>query len=194
MPYSVITDSATEPVTLNEVKSFMRVTFSDEDTLINSIIKAARKFCEIFTNSAFINKTISAVAPDFQQFVEVPVGPLNSLSGITYIPENQTTYTLLYPFQAHILDVTKEIWPGQIRFRDSFTFPKVNTDRPSAVIYQYVAGYGPNASDVPDPIKQAMYYICQHFYDKRSLTMERDQKEIPFAVSSLLTPYKIYKV
>ena len=42
-----------EPVTLAEAKNFLRVTITDDDLLISSLITAAREACEAFTGRSF---------------------------------------------------------------------------------------------------------------------------------------------
>ena len=54
----VITDLATEPVTLSEAKSFMNVDYSDFDSLITMLIKASREESERVTGKAYGAKVI----------------------------------------------------------------------------------------------------------------------------------------
>ena len=56
----------TEPVTLAEAKAWLRVDYTDDDTLITSMIKSARQSIEHFTNRALVIKTVSlnAETPD----------------------------------------------------------------------------------------------------------------------------------
>lgn len=50
--------SITEPVTAAEAKTWMRVDYSDDDTLITGMIKSARQSIEQFTNLAFVDKSV----------------------------------------------------------------------------------------------------------------------------------------
>ena len=51
--------SPTEPVSLIEAKAWLRVDFSDDDTLITGMIKSARQSIEHFTNRALVPKNVS---------------------------------------------------------------------------------------------------------------------------------------
>jgi hypothetical protein len=57
----VVADSGTptEPVTLGEAKAWLRVDYSDDDSLITGMIKSARQSIEHFTNRALVVKTVS---------------------------------------------------------------------------------------------------------------------------------------
>jgi hypothetical protein len=56
-----ITEAATptEPVTLTEAKAWLRVDYTDDDTLITPMIKSARQSIEHFTNRALVPKDVS---------------------------------------------------------------------------------------------------------------------------------------
>jgi hypothetical protein len=63
----------TEPVTLAEQKAWSKIDFTDEDTLITQMIKAARQAIEHFTNRALVPKTISfsVQTPEQSEFTSV---------------------------------------------------------------------------------------------------------------------------
>lgn len=61
----VITDLATEPVTLSEMKVFMSVDYSDWDTLITTLIKAARVQSENVTGKAYGPKVIEVTGNSY---------------------------------------------------------------------------------------------------------------------------------
>lgn len=51
--------SPTEPVVLADAKAWLRVDYTDDDTLITSMIKSARQSIELFTNRALVPKSVS---------------------------------------------------------------------------------------------------------------------------------------
>lgn len=55
---SVTEGSITEPVTAAEAKTWLRVDYSDDDTLITGMIKSARQSIEQFTNLALVDKSV----------------------------------------------------------------------------------------------------------------------------------------
>ena len=54
MSWQITVEPATEPITLVEAKAHLRVDFSDEDTYIDTLIVAARRYCEAYCNRVFI--------------------------------------------------------------------------------------------------------------------------------------------
>ena len=52
-------DAAVEPVTLADMKAYLRIPASDttQDTYITALIKAARKWAEEYTRRAFVEQT-----------------------------------------------------------------------------------------------------------------------------------------
>ena len=52
------TITGTEPVTLNEVKAWLKVDFATDDSLITDLIKAVREHVEQFTGRSFVASTI----------------------------------------------------------------------------------------------------------------------------------------
>lgn len=60
----VITDLATEPVTLIEAKAFLGIDFTDFDTLITTLIKSSRQASENVTGKAYGAKVIEVTGND----------------------------------------------------------------------------------------------------------------------------------
>ena len=59
-----------EPVDLQTVKNHLRVTITDDDTLISGYITAAREYCETFTARSFINKGYAQYLDTFPYYVD----------------------------------------------------------------------------------------------------------------------------
>ena len=63
MTLVVTTQPASEPVTLDETKTHLRVTDTSEDTLIGGLITAAREYAELVTGRAFITRAYTLTLP-----------------------------------------------------------------------------------------------------------------------------------
>ena len=99
MEVEVTTDVATEPVTLAEMKTWMKFDIQDtsEDTLVTDLIKAAREFCEQYCNLSLGEKTIQVFWHNSEAedgcFV-LPYGPHSVLSSFNRIDQERTETTL----------------------------------------------------------------------------------------------------
>jgi hypothetical protein len=200
------TAPAVEPITLNEAKAFLRVTTSDEDTLITSLIKSARISVEHFINQKLITQTLVAwgdILPPYNSFTwwdGIVSGRLSDLlSGQDYIslqtgPVQSVTHMKTYDVSdaastfsntKYFVD-TKSAY-GRLALNDGELWPS-DTLRPiNSVEIEFVAGYGAAASSVPQPIITTMYNILVHLYDCRGSSMG-----IPPECLGALMPYRVF--
>lgn len=76
----IISESTTEPVTLEEVKKYIRKDFPDDDALLDeTLIPAARKRLEKLTGCSIVTKTITAVLELINR-QELPYGPVHEIT------------------------------------------------------------------------------------------------------------------
>lgn len=71
--------SPSEPISLSVMKDYLKVTFTDDDSDLTSLIVAARKSVEDFCNITIVAKTVLLIADLYTEF-ELPMGPLNSFT------------------------------------------------------------------------------------------------------------------
>ena len=80
-----VVDSGTEQVTVEQAKTYMSVTSSDYDTLIESLIPVARKRVEDFTHLSLVDKTVTLYV-DFSVWrickLTLPYQPLGSITSV----------------------------------------------------------------------------------------------------------------
>ena len=183
--YRLVTTPATEPLTLNEVKLFLRVDDTTEDDFITSLITAARGLVEGHTWMPLISQTwaMQFDKDELNLLVwNINKAPLISVSSITYYDSDNNIQTLA----ASSYEV--DIYGSPARFRIK-TMPSVY-DRMNALQLNFVCGYA-NAAAVPQPIKQALYMIIGHLYENRQDVITGTQvNEIPMASEYLLQPYR----
>jgi len=84
-----VAPDVTEPVTLDEVKDWLNITFNDDDTKITALISQARSGVEMFCNISMVAKTLVMQA-DIYTDQELPYGPVAAITGVTY--RNGTVY------------------------------------------------------------------------------------------------------
>lgn len=74
LQFKVITDLATEPVTLQEAKEFLNIDFSDWDSLLTMLIKSSRIQSEKVTGQAYGAKVVQVTGNTFDEKI-YPIGP-----------------------------------------------------------------------------------------------------------------------
>jgi len=118
MKYAVTIPPASEPVTLQEAKDHLRVTGSDEDTLISALISAARVKAEEECGYAIVTQTLSAWWDEWptSNTLCLPIYPAAAVSDIRYTDEDGVVQTLSDS------DYTEDLVGGYFRQRSGPTF------------------------------------------------------------------------
>jgi len=161
-------------ITVDEAKQNMRVTEDAEDSLILGLIKAAGARAEKECGRAFGAQTWEVVLDAFPSGdITVPVGPLVSVTSISYEPETGAT-VIMDPTGYEIAAAHDE---GLIV--PLIDWPAVYGTR-NAVVIRYVAGLG-----WPDDIKQAVHLLVGHWYNRRETAGER-MEEMPYGACALM--------
>lgn len=179
----LVTAPAEEPLTLAEAKLHLRVTASDEDARITSLITSARQRCEAQLKRAFITQTWDWTFTGWPGGVlRMPLPRLQSITSITYLDSDgasQTLATSVYKARAGS--------PGWIILKSNQSWPSL-LDELDNVIVRFVAGYG-GASAVPDCVKDAMYLLIGSGYEHREhYVVGTIAGELQGAIDDLLAP------
>lgn len=178
---------ASEPITTAEAKTHLRIDSSDDDTYIDTLIEAARRHVESFTNRALITQTWELYLDDFPNEILLPKPELVSVSSITYTDTAGASQTL----STDVYQVDTDHLPGRIFLKYGQTWPAVQ-EIPKAVKVTYVAGYGA-ASAVPQSIKTAIKILVAHWYENREpVIVGTNVASVPLSVEYLLMPYKVF--
>jgi hypothetical protein len=83
----VITDIATEPVSLSEAKAYLQIDYSDFDDLITDLIKMARQASEQNCGLAYGEKVIQVTGNSDDERI-YPIQPVPKDSEVTWVGES----------------------------------------------------------------------------------------------------------
>lgn len=188
---SVYTEPTAEPVTLFEAKEHLRVDTDDENTLIGSLIKAAREWCQTYTNRTFMTTTYAMTFDTFPYSgcaIKLPYPPLVSITHVKYYDTSGTQQT--WSSANYSADTSSE--PGRVLPAYNVVYPAVRPAENMCEI-RYVAGYS-SVATVPQSIKQAILLLVAQMYEMRQPEITGTIiSKVSFAVESLLNPYRIYE-
>lgn len=79
-----VVDTGAEPVTVAQAKSYMSVTSSDYDDLIEELITVARQRVEQFTHLSLVEKTVNLYV-EVCKPVSLPYQPLGSITSVKVV-------------------------------------------------------------------------------------------------------------
>lgn len=139
-----------EPVTLAEMKDYLRLSgfdesgdFSFDDLLIETMITGARERLEIYTGCSLIPKTIEVVVTNLAGNISLPAGPVTGV--ITAVDSEGT-----------------EIVAGDIKLIGT-KFPDLKSPCNSEMVLTYNAGY----ETIPKGLKNAIMAEVAYRYENR---------------------------
>jgi uncharacterized phiE125 gp8 family phage protein len=153
------TDRTSEPLTLTEVKDFLRVKHTAEDGLIESMIAVAADTCERYLGQSLLPQSWTVRAKQWFSYLEpleLPYPPFRSVTSVKYIDKDGTEQTLA---TANYF-VSED---GMIYLAYDYDQPDLHKDTAEPVIIEYSAGYD-DASAIPDSLKHWMKMLIGTTY------------------------------
>jgi uncharacterized phiE125 gp8 family phage protein len=145
-----------EPVTLDQAKQQCRVDGSDDDAVLERLIKAARSHVEKYCNARWAEQTIVCECGAFSDFARLPEGPLKSVTSVVYIDPAGETQTLdVGVYEAHKdgLEPSIALKPGQ-------SWPAIQAG--TRVVLTAIFG-----GAVPECVQHAMLVFVDNAYHQR---------------------------
>ncbi len=176
------------PVSLNEIKRQLGIDdgFTDDDALLQGFLEAAVAEAERFLRRALITQTwrlhrdawpsahgghswwdgvregpISLLERSADE-LELPKAPLQSVIHVKTYDDADTATT--FSSGSYFVDTASE--PGRIKLRVGVAVPVV-TRTANGLEVEFVAGYGDNPSDVPEPVRQGILMTAAWLYANR---------------------------
>ena len=185
-----LTQPATEPLSLAEVKLHLRVDadLTDDDTLISALIVAARQQAEHRTGRALVSQQWRLGLEFFpDDSLELPKPKLISVESITYLDGDGVRQTI----SAADYEVITDELIGRIIPAYGKSWPSCR-EHPGSVRVDYTCGYGA-AADVPQSIKAWMLLAIGAWYENReALTSGQPVAELPRCFwNGLLDPFYV---
>ena len=192
---ALVTAPASEPLTRTEAKLHLRVdsSFTDDDSLIDALITAARQHVESHTRRALVTQTWDLFLDAFPAGNEicVPLPTLQSVTSLKYTDSAGAVTT--WSTSNYIVDTAHA--PGRIVPAYGVYWPVFTPSPSNPVAVRFVAGYGAAAA-VPEAIKAALELLIGHWYENREAVIgianSTALAPVPLAVEALLAPYRVW--
>jgi len=187
----------TSSSTTTELKSWLRIDTSDEDTEIAYMGMACQNILEDLTNTTLIQQTMTAFFDGFPSEgtpIVLPRPPLISVTSIKYVDANGTQQTwsntlyevsTLGKMPAEILPIESENYPTTGSTPTASVFNKVEIE--------YEAGYATSA-DIPDGFVVGHRMFVGHFYNNREATTTDNVKDLPLGLQMIVAANTVPEV
>jgi uncharacterized phiE125 gp8 family phage protein len=216
MSLYLVTPPSAEPLTLVTAKAHLRLTATDDDTLINTVlIPAVRERAELATRRQLITATWAlkldafpggwlagavgrrawwGLDPSQGYFLDVPKPPLQSITSITYVDTAGATQT--WGSSNYLVDAPTG--PRCARGRIApvygvvwpFTQAQIN-----ALTVLFPCGYGNDETAVPALLKAAMLMDLGTLYEHRESVLADSRAaaiEIPTSSAAIYRGHRSY--
>lgn len=190
MTLKLVTEPTIEPISLVQAKLHLKVDDSTDDSLITSLIVAAREYCEGYQNRAYCQQTWDMWLDSMPyRDIRIPLPPLQSVTSVKHYDANDMEYTLAST--EYLVDDKSE--PGRIVLVSNNWATALRSV--NGVVIRFIAGYGVGGTEeepdyaikVPQKVKQAMLLLIGHWYEQRQAANKDISKEIEFSVKALLS-------
>jgi len=160
----IVAESATEPVSLADAKNYIKVDFTDDDTLITSMIDMAIIWCENYLSRDIVSKTRKYYMDKTNGLFDLPFSPVTSISSVK-INGVAATYDVL-----GLNNETIELHSGAAE--------KVEVEYITEAVFN-------------DLIQGAILQLVSTYYDNRTeFVMGVGVNEIPTNVKAILASQK----
>ena len=185
--YKVVTPATSNPITLTEAKTHLKVDTTADDTFITNLIKSATSSAQESTNRFFIQTTIQQVGDKWEDISNLFKSPVLSVTNIKYVSTDGILTTL--NSSVYFLDDVNK--PARIGLKPNQSYPEI-IDRLNAVQVNYVVGLAAGPDEVDEGIRQALLLTIGNWYQNRQAVVTGTiATELPMNAKFLLDQYKI---
>ncbi|WP_321397377.1 head-tail connector protein [Emcibacter sp.] len=184
MKLDLITPPVAEPVTLAEVKEFLKIDHADEDSLLLGLIRSGRQACETFIDRKLVHQVWRCFRNDWGMGpVYLPFSPILSVEEVAvfkdgdYSPLSADSYLLdTGSFRPRLVQMDGQGWP----------LPEIPV---AGIRTTFTAGYGDSWNEVPADLRQGLlHWIAGCFTAGEDTLREKRLAE------GLWRPYRMVKL
>jgi len=176
-----------EPVTVEEMKTYLRVDGTELDGYILTLISAAREYVESYQNRSLVTQTWELVLDSWPTWpLELPRSPVQSIQNIRY--RDKDGVETVWDTANYLVDADSD--PGRVALAKGVSVPAAELLPIGGVRIRYVAGYG--TGQLPQRTKLAMKMLVAHWFDNvEAILIDSSSKEAEFTISALLGQEKV---
>ena len=167
MSLELLAGSAVTPITVAEVKEHLQIDNNSEDSLLDSYIKAATKAVENITGRSLITQSWRQLFLKPKLPLVLLKRPVQEISEAKYLENGAEVVWEVANYQLLGFKIEAENLPADY------------------IYVEYKSGYGDNAEDVPEDIRQVIKLLVAYWYENRS-----EIAAVPEGFKELLSSYR----
>lgn len=173
-----VTGPTSEPVTTAELKAYLRLNTTDEDSLLASYIATARHQFEHLTQRAVISQTLRQWNDSIHHGFRIMRGDVLSISAVKYYnTSGALTTDTTFSTDLNVAPV-KVFWVTKLT---------TSTTRTPVAYVDFVAGF----STVPEDVKTAIKLLAGMYFDQRAAFITDNLKELPMGFQAICAKYDL---
>ncbi|WP_406856854.1 head-tail connector protein [Alsobacter sp. KACC 23698] len=185
MALQILTPPATEPLTLAELKLWLRIDGADDDALLSALIVAARLAVEAASGCKLITQTWRMTLNAWPRSpFGLPVWPVQAVTAVRVYAASGAATTV----SPDLYQLATAFLPPQLALAGAAPAPGRSL---GGVEIDLTAGYGPTAAAVLEALRTAIRLFAAHLYENRG-DGEPGAGPVPPppAVAALVAPYR----
>lgn len=173
---------AIEPVTADELKSYLRLD-DEDDAALHVLIASARLMVEAYTGLRLITQIWCQVFPkQTSDTVTLSHWPVRQLKGITVLGDMPVSLDLAN-FQ-----LIKEVRPARV-ISKAGSWPQLRNSQYGYNI-EIEVGFGSERTDVPEDLRHAVMVLAAEWYESNDWDARTSVSAISPRVMDLLQPHR----
>ena len=164
------------PVSLAELKAFLRIGTGEEDALLAGLVRSAAETCEAFTGRLLIARPVEETIAASTGWTRLGTGPASAIETVAALAADGTAIPLPAGDYAIDIDAAAEGWVRLTAPRDE-----------KRVRVGYRAGLAEGPNGLPEAVRQGVVRLAAHLYVHRD---PADGAGPPAAVTALWRPWR----
>ncbi len=185
----LLTSPAAEPVTLADVKLYLRSDSADEDDLIRTLITASRLLIEAAGGRLLIHQTWRLVLDAWpaRGGALLPLSPVSQIVAARVFDAGGAPI----PLAAGALSLETGADPPAVWLQAAVPGP---ARAMAGIEIDVLAGYGATPAAVPEPFRQAIMMLVARWFEHRGDAAQRGDARLPADVMALIAPYRRVRI
>tara|TARA_R110000824_G_scaffold37643_1_gene115715 strand:+ start:605 stop:1261 length:657 start_codon:yes stop_codon:yes gene_type:complete len=203
---TVTVEPTQEPVTLQEVKEYLRLEDSVDERNLRPMLETARRYAEEYLGMALMSQTLTLYIDtptdqydnlwegiktgpymsSYKKYITLPRPPVISVTHVKTYDDADTATT--FASSRYYVDTVRN--PARVCLRTGETWPSTLRVA-NAIEVKYVAGYA-SPYTIPEPIRLGILQHIAYLYEHRG-DMYSAIQPMPPMLKTLYAPYKVYE-